>query len=85
MTSLFAVEATYAFAVSVDQEVRALLTALAEASRREPGNVAYEVGQDLNDDRLVRISELYKDRDAFGAIGGASTSNALPKRNCCRC
>ncbi|WP_327290446.1 putative quinol monooxygenase [Streptomyces sp. NBC_01198] len=46
-------------------EVLALYPKLAEAARKEPGNVSFEVFRQLDDERSVVILERYTSRAAF--------------------
>jgi quinol monooxygenase YgiN len=57
--------ARHTIAEGKEGETLALYPMLAEASRAEPGNVAFEVYQQLGDPRRVMIYERYASRDAF--------------------
>jgi quinol monooxygenase YgiN len=50
-----------------EDETLALYPALAEASRAEPGNVAFEMYQRIGDARRIMIYERYASREAFDA------------------
>lgn len=57
--------ARYAVSAGREAEVSALLTRLAEASRAEPGNLAFVAYRSLDDDRDVVLLERYASPDAF--------------------
>jgi quinol monooxygenase YgiN len=59
--------ARYTLAPGNEDEVLALLPQLAEASRAEPGNLAYEVYRGIEDPKTVILLERYADRGAFAA------------------
>ena len=59
--------ARYTLAPGNEDEVLALLPRLAEASRAEPGNLAYEVFRSVDDPRSVVLLERYASREAFAA------------------
>lgn len=59
--------ARYTLAPGHEEEVLALLSQLAEASRAEPGNVSFVAYRRLDDDREVILLERYASRDAFAA------------------
>jgi quinol monooxygenase YgiN len=67
MTAQFLVLARYTFTSPVDDDDRALLTALRDESRREPGNIAFEVFPSIERDDQVLLVERYVDADAFAA------------------
>ena len=50
-----------------EQEVIGLLPALIEATRTEPGNVAFDAYRKLDDPRAYVLLERYASRDAFAA------------------
>jgi quinol monooxygenase YgiN len=51
--------------------VAAAVTALAEASRAEPGNLVYQPHRDPQDPRVFLIYEQYLDEQAFLAHGAS--------------
>lgn len=57
--------ARYAVSAGREAEVSALLPRLAEASRAEPGNLAFVAYRSLEDDRDVVLLERYASPDAF--------------------
>jgi quinol monooxygenase YgiN len=59
--------ARYRIAQGKEDEVLALLPKLADASRAEPGNLAFVVYRRLDDDREVVLLERYTSREAFAA------------------
>jgi quinol monooxygenase YgiN len=59
--------ARYTISAGKEDEVLALLPKLAEASRAEPGNLAFVVYRRLDDDRQVVLLERYTSREAFAA------------------
>lgn len=59
--------ARYTVAEGNEDEVLALLRQLAEASRSEPGNLAFTVYRELDEPRGVVLLERYTSRDAFAA------------------
>jgi len=59
--------ARYTIAEGRQDEVLALLPKLAEASRAEPGNLAFVVYRRLDSDREVVLLERYTSREAFAA------------------
>ena len=59
--------ARYTLASGNEDEVLALLPQLAEASRAEPGNVAFEIHRSVEDPREVILLERYASREAFAA------------------
>jgi quinol monooxygenase YgiN len=56
--------ARYTIAAGNEDEVLALLPRLAEASRGEPGNLAYAAYRQLDDDRAVVLLERYASEEA---------------------
>ena len=50
-----------------EQEVIALLPGLIEATRTEPGNVAFDAYRKLDDPRSYVLLERYASREAFAA------------------
>jgi quinol monooxygenase YgiN len=50
-----------------EEAVAAALARLAEASRSEPGNLAYQPHRDPDDPRVFVIYEVYVDEDAITA------------------
>lgn len=67
MTQHYIVVATYTAKPETADQVAALLPQLAEASRTEPGNIAYSVARDLEQPHVFTIVETYVDADAFTA------------------
>src|SRR3569833_189204 len=59
--------ARYTISAGKADEVLTLLPQLAEASRAEPGNLAFVVYRRLDDDRQVVLLERYTSREAFAA------------------
>ncbi|MFJ4846611.1 MULTISPECIES: putative quinol monooxygenase [unclassified Streptomyces] len=59
--------ARYTVSEGHEDEVFALLPALAEASRAEPGNISFEVFHALGDARDVVLLERYDSPRAFAA------------------
>jgi quinol monooxygenase YgiN len=59
--------ARYTIAAGNEDEVLALLPALAEASQAEPGNLAFQIYRRHGDDRDVVLLERYASREAFAA------------------
>jgi quinol monooxygenase YgiN len=59
--------ARYTLAPGSEDEVLALLSQLAEASRGEPGNLAFEIYRGVEDPGTVILLERYADREAFAA------------------
>ncbi|MBY8888986.1 antibiotic biosynthesis monooxygenase [Streptomyces sp. PTM05] len=57
--------ARYTVAEGREPQLLALLPQLAEASRREPGNLAFDVYRELGDPRGVVLLERYASREAF--------------------
>lgn len=47
------------------QEVLALYPKLADATRKEPGNVSFDAFGQLDDERVVVVLERYTSREAF--------------------
>ncbi len=53
-----------------DQEkLRANMETVVQASRKEPGCIAYSYGFDLLEPDIIRVFEIYKDDDALKAHG----------------
>jgi len=50
-----------------EDEVLALVQQMVEASRAEPGNLAFDAYRRLDDDRKVVLLERYESREAFEA------------------
>jgi quinol monooxygenase YgiN len=59
--------ARYVVSAGKQDEVLALLSTLAEASRGEPGNLAYEFYRQVGDDRSVVLLERYASPAALAA------------------
>jgi len=59
--------ARYTITAGPQDEVLPLLTELAEASRGEPDNIAFDVYRKAGDDREVVLLERYRSREAFAA------------------
>ncbi|MGH3671546.1 MAG: putative quinol monooxygenase [Pseudonocardiaceae bacterium] len=59
--------ARYTISAGKQDEVLELLSTLAEASRNEPGNVAFVIYRQFDDDRKIVLLERYTSRDAFAA------------------
>ena len=69
--------ARYTLAPGNEEKVLALLPQIAEASRAEPGNVAWVAYRRLDDDREVILLERYASRDAFAAHRESAHFKAL--------
>jgi quinol monooxygenase YgiN len=55
-----------------DQErLRPAMQAVVEASRQEPGCLAYSYGFDLLEPDIIRVFEVYRDEDALKAHGAS--------------
>jgi quinol monooxygenase YgiN len=59
--------ARYTMTAGHEDEVVALVSKLAEAGRREPGNVSFEAFRGIDDPRSLVLLERYASRDAFAA------------------
>ncbi|GAA1931107.1 hypothetical protein GCM10009775_24110 [Microbacterium aoyamense] len=59
--------ATYTFEKPVSDADIADLGRLASATRSEPGNLAYRITRDLEDERVILIYERYRDIGAVAA------------------
>ncbi|HEY5428791.1 MAG TPA: putative quinol monooxygenase [Solirubrobacteraceae bacterium] len=59
--------AHHTIAEGYEQEVIGLLPALIEATRTEPGNVAFDAYRKLDDPRAYVLLERYASGDAFAA------------------
>jgi quinol monooxygenase YgiN len=59
--------AHYVITAGRQDEVLSLLVELAEASRGEPDNIAFDVYRKAGDDRDVVLLERYRSREAFAA------------------
>lgn len=59
--------ARYRIAEGKQDEVLALLPKVADASRAEPGNLAFVIYRRVDDDREVVLLERYASREAFAA------------------
>jgi quinol monooxygenase YgiN len=59
--------ARYTISAGKQDEVLKLLPTLAEASRSEPGNIAFVAYRQLDDNRKIVLLERYTSRDAFAA------------------
>jgi len=59
--------ARYTISAGHEDEVLALLPKLAEASRGEPGALAFDVYRQVGDDRNVVLLERYASPEAFAA------------------
>ena len=67
MSASFDVVARYVASQGEAETVRGLLALLAGASREEPGNLSYEVTQDILEPCRFVILESYTGADAFAA------------------
>jgi quinol monooxygenase YgiN len=59
--------ARYTITAGQVDEVLPLVQQMAEASRAEPGNLAFDAYRRLDDDREVVLLERYESREAFEA------------------
>jgi quinol monooxygenase YgiN len=59
--------ARYRISAGKEEEVLPLLVKLAEASRTEPGNIAFVAYRELDDERNIILLERYSSREAFAA------------------
>jgi len=49
------------------EQVLALIHQVAEASRQEPGNIAFDIFENVDDPTRIVLLERYESRDAFAA------------------
>ena len=63
--------ARYTISAGHEDEVLALLPRLVEATRAEPGNLAFTAYRQLDDDRQVVLLERYASAAAFAAHRGS--------------
>jgi quinol monooxygenase YgiN len=66
MTELQAI-ARYVVPEENREEVLELLRQVASASRQEPGNIAFDIFQSVDDPARIVLLERYASRDAFAA------------------
>ncbi|MDR1088674.1 MAG: antibiotic biosynthesis monooxygenase [Coriobacteriales bacterium] len=60
-------------------EVLAILDELIEETRREPGNISYQLFQHVNDPTVLAVFEQWKDQEAIDAHNASAHFNkALP-------
>ena len=59
--------ARYTISAGKQDKVLELLPTLAEASRSEPGNIAFVAYRQLDDSRKIVLLERYASREAFAA------------------
>lgn len=64
---MIAVLGSFRFPVETLEQVRPLMLAVIEATRAEPGCRAYSYAEDVADPGLVRVMELWDDRQALAA------------------
>lgn len=64
---MYIVIAHYRARSGTADEVAELLPKLAEASRREPGNLSYSITRDLEDPHMFVILETYGEASDFAA------------------
>lgn len=64
---MIAVLGSFRFPVEALEQVRPLMLAVVEATRAEPGCRAYYYAEDVADPGLVRVMELWDDREALAA------------------
>lgn len=67
MATVFNVVARYRTLEGKTEEVLAHLSEMAEASRKEPGNISYEFFRGVRDNRRIAILESYGTADDFEA------------------